>query len=70
MLTSEQHAKLAAFYSRPDPSLSPELAQWRQRLARNHAVLSKLALKREEAKLQHVISDPLAPLPGHWVLDR
>ena len=61
MLTSEQHAKLAAFYARPDPSLSPELAQWRQRLARYHMSLSRPALKREEAKLQHVISDSLAP---------
>jgi hypothetical protein len=61
MLTSAQHAKLAAFYARPDPSLSPELAQWRQRLAHYHMSLSRTALKQEEAKVPHVVSDPLAP---------
>jgi hypothetical protein len=49
LLTSEQHAKLAEAYAKPDPDLSPELAEWRQRLAHSFAVLSKCALKREQA---------------------
>ena len=61
MLTSEQHAKLAAFYARPDPSLSPELAQWRQRLAHYHMSLSRTVLKQDEAKIPQVISASLAP---------
>ena len=41
LLTSEQHAKLVAAYTRPDPDLSPEAVQRCQRLARYHAVLSR-----------------------------
>jgi hypothetical protein len=61
MFSSEEHARRAAAYARPDPSLSPEEAQWRQMMARAHVVLSRCALKREEAKVPHVVSDPLAP---------
>ena len=68
--TSVQHAKLAEIYGKLDPDLSPELAQRRQRMAQYHTMLSKTALKQEDAKVPQVISDPLAPLPGHWVLDR
>jgi hypothetical protein len=60
MLTSEQHARLAEFYARPDPRLSPELAQWRQRLARNRAALSRAAFKRAEAKVPNMISASLS----------
>ena len=49
--TSEQHARLAEIYGRPDPDLSPEQAQRRQRLARYHAMLAKAALRRELLKV-------------------
>jgi putative heme degradation protein len=44
-LTPAQHAKLAQVYGTPKPGLSPEEAQWRQRMARRHAALSRWALK-------------------------
>jgi hypothetical protein len=47
MLTSEQHAKLAAAYANPPPDLSPEEAQVWQRLAKGHAALSRWASMTE-----------------------
>jgi hypothetical protein len=49
MLSSEEHAKLAEAYARPDPDDTPELALKRQQLAHHFAVLSKRALERELA---------------------
>ena len=39
--TSEQHARLAEIYGKPDPDLSPEQVARRQRLAHYHTMLSK-----------------------------
>ena len=61
VLTSEQHAKLAAHYAKPDPNDSPERALWRARLAPDFAFLAKRALIREEANVPLVVSEPLAP---------
>ena len=49
---SEQHARLAEIYGRPDPGLSPELARRRSMLARYHTMLSKAALKRAKRNRQ------------------
>jgi hypothetical protein len=48
-MTSEQHAKMAAVYAKPDPD-NPHLAQWRANLARSHAALARAARKREAQK--------------------
>jgi hypothetical protein len=61
LLTSEQHARLAEIYGRPDPNLSPEEKQAARRLSLCHAALAKRALAREEARLPHIVSAPLAP---------
>ena len=49
LMTSEQHAKMAEVYARPDPD-NPHLAQWRANLARSHAALARAARKREAQK--------------------
>jgi hypothetical protein len=49
LLTSEQHAKLAEVYGKPDLDDTEALALKRQQLAHSHAVLSKCALRREQA---------------------
>jgi hypothetical protein len=49
LLTSEEHAKLAETYANPDPDWSEGLAQKSLELSRHHAVLSKCALRREQA---------------------
>ena len=60
LLTSEQHAKLAEIYSKPNPRRTPEEEQVALQLARYHAVLSKSALQRKQAleMAQHFLPVP------------
>jgi hypothetical protein len=45
LMTPRQHAKLAQAYAKPRPDLSPQERQHFQMLAKQHAALSKWALK-------------------------